>query len=68
MPPKQFTLEAVPSGSRKVYHSPCFDMRAIASNEGDHEANAAYIAATIIAKSEVGKPANYSSPDKPPMQ
>lgn len=36
--------------------------------ESDHEANADYIAATIIAKSEVGKSANYSPPDKPPMQ
>ena len=36
--------------------------------ESDHEANADYIAKTIIAKSEVGKSANYSPPDKPPMQ
>jgi len=36
--------------------------------ESDHEANADYIAATIIAKSEVGKSANYGPPDKPPMQ
>ncbi len=36
--------------------------------ESDHEVNANYIAATIIAESVVGKTARYNRPDKPPMQ